>query len=842
LRSTSDRCAPIIDRFVINEPVVGLAEMRYQLKLSAARQDGAPPFLERTEPHDMSRSPSHHIIYPLIAAILLMSCGDGFTPPNDKIIIDDNNMMMPAGSAEVAVGFPSGPLLEGGMPVTVTVALKLPPTAPVTIALTSSNEAAGTVSPATLTFDMASWATPQTVALTPVDDEVATGDKPWELRLELTSDDPSFAGKPVVPLKLNTIDNDAAPTIVAVALTATQTTEAGGAATVSVQLSKQPQGDVLIPITLSDPAEADLSANTMTFTPLNWNVAQQVVATGKDDTLKDGDKQYKIVFGPANSADVEFNSIGPAEVVLTSIDGVCGNGTVDGAEACEPDGISECEFGQMDCMVCNNSCQLVPGGVTGFCGDGITQRMQGEECDAPLAPCAYGQMSCTACDAQCKQVAGQVTGFCGDGAVQAGDEECDEADAACPYGQMSCMTCRRCKRVAGQPTGYCGDGVVQAANNEECDPAGPQAPACPEGSLGDPTCAPSCKVVAPCAKPVSTDSGRYYGCAVFDRGAVYCWGDRDGGGGVGIAPTVQPGLTAKAVALGDSHQCFLSPNETVRCVGNNFYGQLGDGTTTNRAALVTVAGLSGVKQLVAGSYFNCALLNSGTVKCWGAGSLGSLGNGSSNPSSSPVDVSNLSGVISIAAGSDHACAVLSSGAVRCWGGGSEGQLGDGFSNDSATPKNVDSLTDAASVHSGMVHTCAVRTSGQVSCWGRNVRGELGDGTTTRRPRPVSVIGLTGVTQLAMSVASTCALLTSGDVRCWGQNTRGQLGDGTTTDRRTPGAAVLDVSAAVHIAGGLDHICAVESSGVTRCWGENRYYQLGQGTTSEVESTPVTLSF
>jgi hypothetical protein len=188
-------------------------------------------------------------------------------------------------------------------------------------------------------------------------------------------------------------------------------------ATISVQLSRQPKSDVPIPIALSDPAEADLSVQSLTFTTLDWNLPQQVVATGKDDKVKDGDKAYKVLFGPANSADEEFNSIGPAEVALTSIDGVCGNGAVDGAEACEPTGMNDCELGQMDCMVCNNSCELVPGNVTGFCGDGAVQAAQ-EQCDGPTMPCPYGQMSCMTCR-NCQNTPGQVTGYCGDGVVQA---------------------------------------------------------------------------------------------------------------------------------------------------------------------------------------------------------------------------------------------------------------------------------------------------------------------------------------------------------------------------------------------------------------------------------------
>jgi alpha-tubulin suppressor-like RCC1 family protein len=783
-------------------------------------------------------------VWSALCAVLVVGCGDGYTSPDNTIIIGDNNQMgEPAGSAEVLVGVPSGPLLEGGAAVTVSVSLKRPPTAPVTITLSSSDEAAGTISPASMTFEPGTFAAAQLVTLTPVDDEVATGDKKWELRFELASDDAEFNGKPVTSLKLTTIDNDAAPSIVATVQGEAQTTELGGAATISVQLSKQPKSDVLIPIKISDAAEADLSGQSLTFTTLNWNLAQEIVATGKDDKVKDGDKRYTVIFGAANSADEEFNGIGPAEVALTSIDGVCGNMVVDGAEACEPDGVSECEFGQMGCMVCNNACELVPGDVTGFCGDGVTQRAQGEECDAPFGPCPYGQMSCTVCSPQCKQIPGQVFGFCGDGMVQASDETCDEAEAPCPYGQMSCMTCRSCQRIPGQVTGYCGDGVVQAASGEDCDPMSAQPATCPVGTVGDTACrANTCKFTIPCSKPASTGSGHLHGCAVFESGAVRCWGQVPGRAS-GAAPALVAGVTTvEQVAGGRLHTCFLLADETVRCVGANLDGQLGDGTEVDRNTPVAVRGLSGVKQIATGAYFSCALLNSGAVKCWGNGYSGQLGQGVYDASSSPVTVAGVSNVVSIAAGDEHACAVQGSGVVRCWGSNSDYALGTNSVVISASAVAVGSLTNAKEVYARGTHSCVVLTTGGVRCWGNNSDAQLGDDTFTNRATPVAVAGLTGVTQLALTQASTCALLASGGVTCWGDNLYGQLGDGSSTPRRTPTTQVSQVSDAVHIASGQDHTCVVLTSGATRCWGKNSFSQLGTGASSSRSTTPVPVAF
>ena len=64
------------------------------------------------------------------------------------------------------------------------------------------------------------------------------------------------------------------------------------------------------------------------------------------------------------------------------------------------------------------------------------------------------------------------------------------------------------------------------------------------------------------------------------------------------------------------HNCALLSDNTVKCWGENRYGQLGDGTKTDRTTPVLVTDLSDVKQVSAGRSHTCALLNAGTVKCW----------------------------------------------------------------------------------------------------------------------------------------------------------------------------------------------------------------------------------
>ena len=84
------------------------------------------------------------------------------------------------------------------------------------------------------------------------------------------------------------------------------------------------------------------------------------------------------------------------------------------------------------------------------------------------------------------------------------------------------------------------------------------------------------------------------------------------------------------------HTCALRGTGEVVCWGYNDAGQLGDGTTVDRAAPVAVKGISGAAQVAAGEEFTCARLATGGVKCWGSDTNGQLGNGSMSDFHTPV--------------------------------------------------------------------------------------------------------------------------------------------------------------------------------------------------------------
>jgi len=358
------------------------------------------------------------------------------------------------------------------------------------------------------------------------------------------------------------------------------------------------------------------------------------------------------------------------------------------------------------------------------------------------------------------------------------------------------------------------------------------------------------------ADATTVSAGFQHTCALTSAGGVSCWGENlngqlgDGTNTSSSTPVSVVGLSSgvAAVSSGLQHTCALTTAGGVKCWGFNGFGQLGDGTTTNRNTPVDVTGLtSGVAAISAGRYHACVVTTTGGAKCWGSNFWDQLGDGSALIfRSTPVNVSGLlSGVAAVSAGDFHTCALTTAGGLRCWGDNLAGQLGDGTTTDRMTPVDVSGLiSGVAAVSAGRFHTCALTTTGGVKCWGSNSFGQLGDGTTgSFRSTPADVSGLSsGGAAVSASggdpdASHTCAVTTAGGVKCWGKNLAGQLGDGTTIDRNTPVDVSTLVSGVAGVSTGGQHTCARLTVGTVKCWGDNALGQLGDGT-SIGQTTPV----
>eukprot|EP00903_Cladosiphon_okamuranus_P020591 g18901.t2 len=279
--------------------------------------------------------------------------------------------------------------------------------------------------------------------------------------------------------------------------------------------------------------------------------------------------------------------------------------------------------------------------------------------------------------------------------------------------------------------------------------------------------------------------GESHTCMLLDSADVVCFGKNDAGqlglgdtdnrgkavGDVGEAVDFGTGLGAVAITSGCEHTCALLDDGSVKCFGENNYGQLGQGTTDNAEDETGEMGddlpavpLTGtVTAVAAGCGFTCALMDDGTVTCWGRNKWGQLGAGDSDDrldgSGVPLVAVDLDGSVaaSIAAGEGHVCALLDDDSVKCWGLNNNGQLGQGeeLGRRGDSPETLGANLPAvglgtgdvpAAIDCGAFHTCILLSDNSVK-WHRldrkptpcfaelNVRksglgndGQLGHGT------------------------------------------------------------------------------------------------------------------
>ncbi|XLQ20013.1 MAG: tail fiber protein [Candidatus Moraniibacteriota bacterium] len=358
---------------------------------------------------------------------------------------------------------------------------------------------------------------------------------------------------------------------------------------------------------------------------------------------------------------------------------------------------------------------------------------------------------------------------------------------------------------------------------------------------------------------VSTKNINY---AILENGHAYAWGRNNEGQigdgttttrhtpvRVGTLENVETIVTARMQMQETTTACAIDSSGNVSCWGYNAYGQVGDGTTTNATSPVQV--LTGVNNIYGGNaaYASfCAAKIDGTVWCWGYNGYGQLGDGTTTNRSNPIqiNIANVSDMVIDGSypGQGYKCAIKTDGTVWCWGYNGYGQLGVGDTTQRNAPTQVSGITTATSIKAtGGIRgsTFVTLQDGTVRGWGYNNHGQLGDGTTTNQVSPVDS-GLTNVSKIIPGGSAydttnryvhstTCALHTDGTVSCFGYNAYGQVGNGTITDQTTPlQVAGLEDVQDLAVAGVTTgpHYCVKKTDGRMMCWGYNGYGQLGQG--------------
>jgi len=285
----------------------------------------------------------------------------------------------------------------------------------------------------------------------------------------------------------------------------------------------------------------------------------------------------------------------------------------------------------------------------------------------------------------------------------------------------------------------------------------------------------------------------------------------------------------KVVDVGPSHACGITSSDHLMCWGANSYGQLGDGTNTDRSAPVSVDSSNTYSQVSVAETHTCAIMKvdvgnnppgSSILKCWGQNNSGKLGDGTGVNRNVPtsVDVGTPTAqnqYRSVAAFGANTCGVTVDDQLRCWG--SANRIGDpGITSDTMVPTGINTSVSYQMVHARYSNACAITSVGELRCWGLNTSGSLGVGDAVTKTSPTVVSSGTAFSKVFVGVRNSCAITSSGSLRCWGSG--GYVGDGTSTQRNSPVTIDSGVNYS-QVSVGDKTRCGVTTSGALKCWGQ-----------------------
>lgn len=338
------------------------------------------------------------------------------------------------------------------------------------------------------------------------------------------------------------------------------------------------------------------------------------------------------------------------------------------------------------------------------------------------------------------------------------------------------------------------------------------------------------------------------------------------------------------VQLVSSHQhscAIIAPDNKVKCWGEASQGRLGYGNSTdkiitpNASAFVDLGTGRTATQITAGFYHTCALLDNNTIKCWGDNVYGQLGigtnidqgdDGGEMGNALPIaDMGSVSFPVSIHSKGYHTCAIFNDGGLKCWGRNNYGQLGlnttaqkgdgAGEMGDFLPFVDVGGGQTILSIDMSDRTTCAITSANELKCWGDNAYGQLGIGSVDRIGNGAGEMGNSLVavnlgtgktpTKVMTSINSTCALLNDSTVKCWGNDEIGNLGLETNAYGDHPTELVPSLSNinlgtgnyAKDIFAGRYHVCAILMDDRMKCFGYGNSGRLGSGNTANQGDNP-----
>ncbi|WP_445176076.1 DUF7948 domain-containing protein [Microcoleus sp.] len=230
------------------------------------------------------------------------------TIPAVSVAITDND------TADFSIAPTNITATEGGATGSYKVKLTSQPTAPVTISFNTGNQLNSIATP--ITFDTTNWNVAQTVSVTAIDDNLAQGTHSGTIAHTVTSTDANYNAKAIPNVTASITDNDSPGVSIVQSGGGTDIAEGGVSDSYSILLTTAPAANVTINFDTGSQINA---IAPVTFTPNNWNVAQNVTVTAIDDSIAQGTRSGTIPHTSV-STDTKYNNLTISPVTATIAD------------------------------------------------------------------------------------------------------------------------------------------------------------------------------------------------------------------------------------------------------------------------------------------------------------------------------------------------------------------------------------------------------------------------------------------------------------------------------------------------------------------------------------------
>lgn len=642
------------------------------------------------------------------------------------------------------------------------------------------------------------------------------------------------------------------------------TTETGGTDAFTIVLDSQPDGEVTIGLSSSDPTEGQLSASLLTFSSDNWSAPQTVTVLGVDDLLADGNEAYTIITAQAGSTDPEYNELDAEDVSVLNIDNDSPGITVDSAGR-----LFTTEGGGTDIFSVVLNTQPAAEVRINLSSSDPTEATVGPP-SLTFTPDDWDEPQTVTVTGADDQRADGIQRFSiATASASSSDPSYDGIESA----DVPATNIDDDMRLAAGENHTIlmdADGTLWAWGSNG------------SGQLGD-----GMKVGRNTPTQIGADHDWAFAAAGIDHsvalkanGTLWAWGSNsDGKLGIETYPDstrdmptkIGPDTDWSKAAAGSGHTVAIKTNGTLWCWGRSRYfgpvstptqygpdfdwafvaAGFGDAVAikANGSLWVLGKGRVGIDadwSFAASGYgHTVAIKNDGTLWAWGSNDSGQLGDGTYAGKSIPTRIGTDNDWAWAAAGYSHTVAMKTDGSLWAWGMKTWRVEEDGAVIDYGnTPTRIGADNQWRRAAAGGSHTAALKQDGTAWTFGLNNHGQLGNGTTAEKDSPVKTGNGSGWASLSIEKFHAAAVKSDGTLWTWGMNNWGQLGDGTGIDRNAPtrigtgsdwlaaavgGSSYNVLSTQITVVVTDSHTAAVKTDGTLWAWGRNQLGQLGDGT-------------